>query len=277
LAEGFGARDIAVRLDLSERAVAGRIRVIFAKLGVANRRQLRAKMDADAWRRDLQSIREFIETHGHSRIPESWRDKDGRSLYILLSNIRRHHAGRSWLGEGRPPKGSGPYPYLDYAADLDRLEGWSWEIETPSKIPLLRSTRSDSYIIRALGLNEGVSELAYIRSLTAALREDEDPPWPRLRELLAAGVDVRRSILADFFPGHHQSCFLGVLLTPARKALAFCLLFSGAPDSPEAWLPMKLNEWRELPTTDELAPYREQIALGAQLLEQEAPDRTDLD
>jgi DNA-binding NarL/FixJ family response regulator len=43
--EGFAGPHIALKLGLSERAAAARIRVVFAKLGVRNRRELRAKMD----------------------------------------------------------------------------------------------------------------------------------------------------------------------------------------------------------------------------------------
>ena len=43
--EGFAAPHIALKLRLSEREAAARIRVVLAKLGVRNRRELWAKMD----------------------------------------------------------------------------------------------------------------------------------------------------------------------------------------------------------------------------------------
>lgn len=129
-AEGFGAPHIAGMLDLSESAARARIRVVFAKLGVRNRPELREKMAASAWRRELARIKVFIEAHGHSRVPEDYHDEEG-PLAGLVGNLRWKHAGRSWLREGRPPKGADSYPGVAWEADLDRLEGWSWEIEEP--------------------------------------------------------------------------------------------------------------------------------------------------
>lgn len=48
------------------------------------------------------------------------------------ATIRLHHSGRSWLGEGPPPRGSEMYPGVGWEADLDRLGGWSWDVDDPS-------------------------------------------------------------------------------------------------------------------------------------------------
>jgi hypothetical protein len=72
----------------------------------------------DAWTRTLQRIGRFIEEHGDSRVPNPYFDADGR-LDVIVENLRWHHAGRA----GTSP---GPYPGIDYAADLDRLPGWEW-------------------------------------------------------------------------------------------------------------------------------------------------------
>jgi DNA-binding CsgD family transcriptional regulator len=126
-AEGFSAPAIAARVGLTERAARARIKVVFAKLGVRNRRDLRAKMTATDWRRTFDRIRGFIDAHGHSRIPEGYSDDHG-PLRPLVENIRRHHAGpaddstearRGWYM-------SSPYPGIDYGAELDLLRGWEW-------------------------------------------------------------------------------------------------------------------------------------------------------
>lgn len=128
LIEGSPAPHIAQRLNLSERAAKARIQVIFAKLGVSNRRELRHKAAAEAWRQDYARISAFVEAHGHSRVPEDYWDEDG-PLDGLVGNIRLHHSGRSWLGEGPSPRGSEMYPGVDWKADLDRLGGWSWDVD----------------------------------------------------------------------------------------------------------------------------------------------------
>ena len=66
-----------------------------------------------------QRIERFIDMHGHSCLPDPYFDEDGR-LDILVGNIRWHHAGNAGVSPG-------PFPGVDYGADLDPLEGWSWE------------------------------------------------------------------------------------------------------------------------------------------------------
>ena len=268
-AEGLSVRHIAARLNLTERTAAARLRVVFDKLGVRDRRELRTKIGTTEWQRALGSIRAFIDAHGHSRIPESYRDEDGMPLAGLVSNIRWRHAGRDWLGEGRRPQASDFFPGVDYEAELDRLRGWTWENETASEIPELRSGRQEAHIVRALGLAEGIGEADYIRAITTALRASEEAPWPWIRARLAEkGVEARSAVLADFFPDRHQACFLAVVIGPDTKAHAFCMLFFGDPDRPEEWSALKLNEWRELDKTNDRDPYEQQIALGIRLLEE---------
>ena len=57
---GFSAPEIARRWQLSERAVRARVRVVFAKLGVSNLRELREKQQAAGWRHDNARIRAFV-------------------------------------------------------------------------------------------------------------------------------------------------------------------------------------------------------------------------
>jgi Bacterial regulatory proteins, luxR family len=131
LIEGLGAPQIAQRWNLPERAVRAKIRVVFAKLGVTNLRQLREKEQAESWRHDFARIRAFVETHGHSRIPDGYRDEFG-PLDGLVGNLRLHHSGRSYLGRKPPPPELQMLGLIDWEADLDRLPGWSWELDDPS-------------------------------------------------------------------------------------------------------------------------------------------------
>lgn len=212
------------------------------------------------WQRTLTRIRRFVEAHGHSRFPEPYFDEDGR-LDILVGNIRWHHAGRA--GES-----VGPFPGVDYAADLDKLDGWSWDIEEASELPMLRSRRHQASIVRLLGLDEAVDEADYILGVTAALRKSEDPPWPWVRELVfERGVDPRTAILADLFPTRHHGGFLSVVITSEDRAFAFYLGYAGDPDVPSQWEGLlELSEWRELTTPEDQEPYEEQIEIGRQLL-----------
>jgi hypothetical protein len=267
-AGGHSTPDIAAELDLTERAAASRLRVIFDKLGVRDRRELRNKVGATEWQRAFGQIRAFIDAHGHSRIPEAYLAEDGTPLAGLVSNIRWRHAGRDWLSERPRPKGSDFFPGVDYEADLDRLSGWTWENETASEISELRSRRFDVPIIRALGLTDGVDEARYIRAITAALRTGHESPWPWLRNRVAErGIDVGRAVLADFIPDHHGICYLVVLVSPDTRVYAFTMLFAGDRNYPEDWAALKLNEWRELSAPEDQEPYAEQIALGIRLLE----------
>jgi hypothetical protein len=76
-------------------------------------------IDEAAYRAEtLGRIRRFVETHGHSRLPEGYHDDMGR-LDIIGENLRWHHAGKGGIDPG-------PFPGIDYAKDLDRLPGWEW-------------------------------------------------------------------------------------------------------------------------------------------------------
>ena len=269
LIEGFSAPEIAQRFDLSERAARARIRVVFAKLGVSNARELRQKAAAEDWRHTYARIRAFVEAHGHSRVPEDYQDEHG-PLDGIVGNIRLHHSGRAWLGEGPPPPGSQMYPGVDWEADLDRLPGWSWEVDDPSEFPLMRSRRHATRVIRELRL-EGTDEAEYVRGVTAGFRTSEELPWPRIRELLRdKGVDPSASVLADFFPNRHASYFLGVIVSADRRAFGFCLMFSGDPEHPAPWDRIKLFDWRELSDREDRKPHEEQIRIAVGLLEKES-------
>lgn len=219
--------------------------------------------EEEFWRTTLGRIRRFIEAHGQSRVPDGYVDDDGYGLAGLVGNIRWHHAGRG----GESP---GPFPGVDYAADLDTLEGWSWATEEPEDLPVLRAGRYEERLIQDLGLAEGIDEARYIEGVTAALRTREDAPWPRLREVLAeAGIEVRTSVLADLFPVRFGSGLLGVVITPDRRSYAF-FLNTGDPQRPDRWDPVvRLSGWRELSTPEEQAPYAEQIRLGLRMIEVE--------
>ncbi|HEX5013489.1 MAG TPA: hypothetical protein VFV72_04945 [Candidatus Limnocylindrales bacterium] len=74
--------------------------------------------EAAFWAETLNRIREYIETHGDSRVPAHYADARGR-LDVIVENLRWHHAGHGGVSPG-------PFPGIDYAADLDRLPGWEW-------------------------------------------------------------------------------------------------------------------------------------------------------
>jgi hypothetical protein len=268
LIDGHSAPHVAQRLNLSERAARARIRVIFAKLGVSNALELRRKEQAEEWRRTYARIRAFVEAHGHSRVPDGYSDEHGR-LDGLVGNILLHHSGRAWLGESPPPRELQMYGSVDWEADLDRLEGWSWGLDDPSEFPLLRSRRYATRVIRDLGL-EGGGEADYVRGVTAALRTSEEPPWPRIRELVKdKGIDPSAAVLADFFPDRYGT-FLGVIVGAHGRAFGFCLLFFGDPEDPSWWNPIKLFDWRELSEHEARKPHEEQIRIGIGVLEKES-------
>ena len=70
------------------------------------------------WQRTVARIRRFVEANGPSRMPDPYFDDDGR-LDVIVGNLRWHHAGKADIS-------AGPFPGIDYAADLDRLPGWEW-------------------------------------------------------------------------------------------------------------------------------------------------------
>jgi hypothetical protein len=74
--------------------------------------------EAAFWGETLARIQRFIDQHGHSNVPSNYRDERG-PLDAIVGNIRWHHAGKG----GASP---GPFPGIDYAAELDRLPGWHW-------------------------------------------------------------------------------------------------------------------------------------------------------
>jgi DNA-binding CsgD family transcriptional regulator len=264
LIEGFSAPHIARRLNLSERAAGARIRVIFAKLGVSNREELRHRRRQKSGDITTRGFAPSLRPRGHSRVPEDYWDEHG-PLDGLVGNIRLHHSGRSCLGEGPPPRGSEMYPGVDWEADLDRLDGWSWDVDDPSEFPLLRSRRHATRVISELGL-EGGDEADYVRGVTAALRESGQPPWPRMRGLVKdKEIDPSAAVVADFFPNRHRS-FLGVILSPEGHPFGFCLLFFGDPDDPSSWSTMKLHDWRQLSEPEARKPYEDQILIGMNVL-----------
>ena len=70
------------------------------------------------WAKTLARIGRFIERFGHSRVPDRYSDEDG-PLDAIVGNIRLHHAGLAGVSPG-------PFPGIDYAADLEKLPGWEW-------------------------------------------------------------------------------------------------------------------------------------------------------
>jgi len=69
------------------------------------------------WERAVTQIQSFIAENGHSHVPNHT-PADRGFLDIIVNNLRRHHA------DARVPD---PYPGVDWQADLNRIEGWSWD------------------------------------------------------------------------------------------------------------------------------------------------------
>lgn len=116
LTKGLSAREIAHRLGLSKRAAVKRIEGVLAKIAAAK------------WRRTFDRIKRFIEIHGHSRVPEGYKDEFG-PLRPLVDSIRRHYPGPADdladaddLARAR----RSPYPGIDFVAELNQLPGWEW-------------------------------------------------------------------------------------------------------------------------------------------------------
>jgi hypothetical protein len=212
---------------------------------------------AKEWKRDYGKISQFTKKHGHSRIDESYRDEDGRPLAGLVLNLRWHHAGRAG-GASR-----GPYPGIDYAADLDRLEHWTWQIEEPHEIAEMRSRRHDSSLLQSLGVRDGVEEAAFVRTITEAFRHNMKAPWPRIRELTVEhGIKPGSTALVDLVAVRSGQGYLGLLVASDRRCYSFFLGFGGNPEKPATWRNrVYLAEWRELAPT--VSPeFRNQIELG---------------
>ena len=119
--EGFPTPGIAQKMGISESQAARLLDEVYAKVGVANRKELRSKYTSERWEHELFRIRRFVDRHGQSRMPVDYSDEDGRLGGVVL-NIRWHAAGRG----GASP---GPFPGVEYGAPLDDLDGWSWDLE----------------------------------------------------------------------------------------------------------------------------------------------------
>jgi hypothetical protein len=97
----------------------GELRIQFWADAAATPELLPKPLDVPAfWATTLARIRRFIEENGHSRVPDRYSDDVG-PLDAIVGNIRLHHAGLAGVSPG-------PFPGIDYAADLDRLPGWEW-------------------------------------------------------------------------------------------------------------------------------------------------------
>ena len=116
--EGLTTRHVAAKFGLSTAAASSLLNEVFAKVAVSIRRELREVWIRDDWQATLGRIRRFIDRHGHSRVPHDYVDEGGH-LAGLLVNIRHHHAGSAGVSPG-------PFPGVDYAVELDSVDGWEW-------------------------------------------------------------------------------------------------------------------------------------------------------
>jgi hypothetical protein len=107
-------------VDIHKAAFAeGELKIQFWADAAATPELLPKPLDVPVfWAKTFARIRRFIEENGHSRVPDRYSDEVG-PLDAIVGNIRWHHAG---LGGASP----GPFPGIDYAAELDKLPGWEW-------------------------------------------------------------------------------------------------------------------------------------------------------
>jgi DNA-binding CsgD family transcriptional regulator len=78
--EGFSVRHSAARLDLTERAAAARLRIVFAKLGVRNRHELHPKIASPSGNELLAASERSSKLMATLRDHESYRDVEGMPL-----------------------------------------------------------------------------------------------------------------------------------------------------------------------------------------------------
>jgi len=214
-----------------------------------------------AWEQDFERIRRFVERHGHSRVPDHYHDESGMRLDTVVGDIRWYHAGRGGWSDG-------PYPGVDYIADLAKLEGWSWEVEDDSDLERLRKARFEAPLIRALGLREGIAEAEYIGAVTTALRESDKSPWPAVRRLIAEkGIDVECSAVVELIPIRLNRGYLGAVVVPGMRVFSFYFGIGGDPDEPGQWPEsLMLSEWHKLTPQEARRRYGNKIDIAEQLL-----------
>jgi hypothetical protein len=215
-----------------------------------------------AWEQDLERIRRFIQEHGHSRIPERYYDPDGTRLDTVVGDIRWHHAGRGgWSHD--------PYPGVGYVGDLAGLEGWSWEVEDAAELATLRDARYQAPLVRDLGLREGTNETEYIRTVTTALRGNDNPPWPATRALIAnEGIDLQNTAVVDLIPIRHNIGYLVALARQDMRVFSFYLGIVGDPSEPKTWSDLAyIAEWHELKTEEARSRYGKELDIARELLQ----------
>jgi hypothetical protein len=109
--EGFSVRHSAARLDLTERAAAARLRIVFASWESEIDTSFTPKIGLAEWQRALGSIRAFIEVHGHSEGSRVLPGRRGHAAGMLVGSIRtRPTPAAIGSGEGPRPKGSDFFP-----------------------------------------------------------------------------------------------------------------------------------------------------------------------
>jgi len=103
---------------------------------------------------------------------------------------------------------------------------------------------------------------------TQLLREDGDPVWSRLRELLMArGLDPHRIALADFFPDDTDMEF-GIVVTPDGHVYEFDFIY-GKGDLVAQAGTATISDWRDRTTWWRDTPHRAQIEQAFRLLADE--------
>jgi hypothetical protein len=100
---------------------------------------------------------------------------------------------------------------------------------------------------------------------TQLLRDDSNPVWARLRELLRArGLDPDRVALADFFPDDTDMEF-GIVVTPDGHVYEFDFIYGKGDLATQAGT-ATISEWRDRSTWWRDTPHRARIEQAFRLL-----------
>ena len=101
----------------------------------------------------------------------------------------------------------------------------------------------------------------YVLKCTDLMRNDSDPLWARIRELLVGkGVNPSTSILATSFPDDSDFEF-GILITAEETVYQFG--FDHLRKRPEEGV---FREWSDLTPRWKDTPYREDVEVGLAVL-----------
>lgn len=111
-------------------------------------------------------------------------------------------------------------------------------------------------------------ETSTARRSTALLRQSDEQPYRRLRELLVEhGADPQGDVLADLFEDDVDQEF-GVLVTATRRVLTFVMHYGRRGDLKTQVADATLHDWRDITDGWGSSPYRHNIADAMDMLDE---------